>query len=305
MPNRAPKNCGGKIDFHIRKKLKANFNIEKKCLALSVLVFWDFCAERRARINNLTAKNLFHLQGRNAHFTVMGEEGDISNLCQFNWYDWCYFHDGGAPFPITKQVLGRVLGPAKGQGNEMCQWILKSNGKVVPRRTVRRLLDAELHSETEKRKRKLFDELITRRWGTSFNPPPQPVIPDNFEEYEDDNEEPRLIPEMEDPVDNLGQAIHQQPTYDKMIHAEVVLAQGDRLWNAKVIGRSVGPDGLTTGTFDDNPILNSVTYDVEFPDREVREYAANVIAENLLSQVDDEGFTVTLLDSTLKREKNS
>ena len=38
--------------------------------------------------------------------------------------------------------------------------------------------------------------------------------------------------------------------------------------------------------------MNSITYDVEFPDGDVREYAANIIADNMLSQVDNEGFTL-------------
>ena len=57
----------------------------------SPMVFWDYCLERRARINNLTAKNSFKLHGTNAYMALTGEEGDISNLCQYNWYDWCYF----------------------------------------------------------------------------------------------------------------------------------------------------------------------------------------------------------------------
>jgi hypothetical protein len=31
------------------------------------LAFWGYCVERRARINNLTAKDLFTLHGTNAH----------------------------------------------------------------------------------------------------------------------------------------------------------------------------------------------------------------------------------------------
>ena len=37
----------------------------------SPLPLWDYCLERRARINNLTAKDLFQLHGQNAHFTLM------------------------------------------------------------------------------------------------------------------------------------------------------------------------------------------------------------------------------------------
>jgi hypothetical protein len=99
----------------------------------SPLVFWDYCMERRARITNLTAKSNFKLEGTNAHTMLTGEEGDISNLCQYAWYDWCYFWDQAAAFPYGKEVLGRVLGPARGEGNEMAQWVLKNNGQVVPR----------------------------------------------------------------------------------------------------------------------------------------------------------------------------
>ena len=85
------------------------------------LAFWDYCVEQRARINNLTAKDLFTLHGMNAHTALFGEDGDISNLCQFKWYDWCYFHEKKESFPYNREMLGRVLGPAKSAGNKMAQ----------------------------------------------------------------------------------------------------------------------------------------------------------------------------------------
>jgi hypothetical protein len=47
--------------------------------------------------------------------------------------------------------------------------------------------------------------------------------------------------------------------------------------------------------YDDNPMLNSVIYDIEFPDGQTREYAANTIAENMLTQVDCDGYSKTLM----------
>ena len=112
----------------------------------SPLCLWDYCVERRARINNLTAKNAFKLHGSTPHTVTTGDEGNISNLCQNGWYEWCYFRDHTAAFPNNKEVLGRVLGPARGDGNEMAQWILKANGRVVPRRSLRPLKVDEIHS---------------------------------------------------------------------------------------------------------------------------------------------------------------
>ena len=83
----------------------------------SPLAFWDYCVEWRARINNLTAKNIFQLHGSNPHTALTGDEGDISNLCQYKWYDWCYFRGCTEPFLFNREVLGRILGPAKGEVN--------------------------------------------------------------------------------------------------------------------------------------------------------------------------------------------
>ena len=141
------------------------------CESNSPLCFWDYCVERRARINNLRAKNAFKLHGSTPHIVTTGDEGDISNLCQYGWYEWCYFRDQTTAFPNNKEVLGRVLGHARGAGNEMAQWILKAIGKVVPRRPLSPLKVDEIHSPVEIKKREVFDELIQRRWGTPMTPP--------------------------------------------------------------------------------------------------------------------------------------
>ena len=39
-----------------------------------------------------------------------------------------------------------------------------------------------------------------------------------------------------------------------------------------------------------NPLLNMLMYDIEFPNGDVRKYAANIFAVNLLAQVDPEGY---------------
>ena len=73
----------------------------------------------------------------------------------------------------------------------------------------------------------------------------------------------------------------------------------------KVARRALGPDGTVTGRHDENPILNSIVCEVEFPDGQIKEYAANVLAENLSSQVDSEGFSASLFAGILDWHKNS
>lgn len=289
----------------------------------SPMVFWDYCLERRARIHNLTAKPSFKLHGSNAYTVTTQEEGDISNLCQFGWYDWCYFREQSAGFPHQKEVLGRVLGPARGEGNEMAQWVLKGNGKVVPRRSCRPLNTAELHSPIEVKKRKVFDDLIERRHGTSINPPKSPIqdgmstvvagastlasMSHMTDETTCDHEEDDIAiqPEIEDILDSTGKILDQQPCYDRMINAEILLQQGDKMQMGKVVGRAVNTKGHTMGTYDNNPMLNSIIYDVEFPDGEIKEFAANILAENMLTQVDSEGHSIRLMENIVDWKKDA
>jgi hypothetical protein len=274
------------------------------------LAFWDYCVERRARIHNMISKDTFKLRGTNPHTDVMGEDGDISNLCQYKWYEWCYYREQGANFPFNKELLGRVLGPARGEGNEMAQWVLTSRGTVVPRRSQRPLKVDEVHSEVEQKKREIFDQLIERRWGTSINGPTSEessydaMEESNFEEYSDDAEEPRRIPDIEDSVDATGRYLNQQPAYDRLLNSEVSLQLGDRTATGKVTNRATNPDGTEVGRYDDNPFLNTVVYDVEFDDGQVKEYSANIIAENMLTQVDSDGFSRTMMEGIVdyKRE---
>jgi hypothetical protein len=173
----------------------------------------------------------------------------------------------------------------------MAQWILKANGNVVPRRSSRPLKVDEIHSAQEQQKRKIFDGLIERRHGTSINP--LSIISDDennenysnneFEEYEDGDEPARIAPDIEDMVNVNGKLLNQQPAYDKILHSKVSLQMGEDMTIGRVTKRAIGPGGIVAGAYDENPYLNSMIYEVEFPDGQVKEYAANVIAENMLT----------------------
>ena len=96
----------------------------------------------------------------------------------------------------------------------------------------------------------------------------------------------------------------QQPAYDTIINAEVQLQLGEEFATGRVRKRALGPDGRTIGTYDENPALNSVIYEVEFPDGQVKEYGANIIAENMLTQVDSDGYSLTLMEAIIDYHKD-
>ena len=62
------------------------------------------------------------------------------------------------------------------------------------------------------------------------------------------------------------------------------------LWKLKVIGQTKDCNGSIIGSYNPNPFLNTLIYDVEFSDGNIKEYSANVIVENIYLQVDKNGY---------------
>ena len=269
------------------------------------MVLWDYCIQRRAAIHNATSKKLFQNEGLTPYECTYGIQGDISNICQFGWYEWIYYRDHG--FPINKEKLGKVLGPLKNEGNEMAQAVLTYEGTLIPRKTIRRLRVEELHSPVEIDKRRLFDDVIRRKLGDASSFPTSGEADPDLEPYAYDEVDELQTVYEDDPVEDNGVAQFEAPLTDLLIHSEVHLSQGEEMKAAKVIRRSKNSEGEVVGEYNKNPILNTLIYDVEFPDGDVHEYSANIKAENIYAQIDSEGFVHTLLDhiSDYKKDGNA
>ena len=48
--------------------------------------------------------------------------------------------------------------------------------------------------------------------------------------------------------------------------------------------------GVFKGQYNENPILDTRVYEVMFPNGVMQEYSANVIAENMWAQVEEDGY---------------
>ena len=79
------------------------------------------------------------------------------------------------------------------------------------------------------------------------------------------------------------------------IHDELNLLQGEEMKKLKVVIQSKDDDGNIIGKYGSNLMLNTMVYDVEFPDGSIREYRANVIAENMYSKADYKVFLHSIL----------
>ena len=52
---------------------------------------WDDCIELEMEKISLTANNAFELKGEVLRTVMKGETANITQLCEFGWYDWVYF----------------------------------------------------------------------------------------------------------------------------------------------------------------------------------------------------------------------
>jgi hypothetical protein len=119
------------------------------------------------------------------------------------------------------------------------------------------------------------------------------AITPEYELYVDDVDGEALpIPDIDDA---------DPDTYDQYVGAEVQLSHGNNVVTG-VVKRRKTSNGVVAGKAHSNPILDTRTYDVEFPDGSHAEYSANIIAQNMYSQCDTEGNQFLLLSSIVGHE---
>ena len=100
--------------------------------------------------------------------------------------------------------------------------------------------------------------------------------------WNDHDEDTTEIP-VADCVDEDGKPILANLITDGLISAEVLLPQGEKPQLARILRRYVDENGQAIGAHSDNTLLSTLVYDAESLDGDVKKYAANLIAENLLS----------------------
>jgi hypothetical protein len=216
---------------------------------------------------------------------------DISTIAEYAWYEWVKFRDTAAKFHVSKIQFRRYLGAAIDIGPAVTRKILKKNGMVMYRSSVRYLTQDEIQSPTEHKERQEFDIAIEEKFGPSMSKDDFQDDPDyanfvtpTFDCYEDDEVPPSKMPDIhdikkEDDVD----------TYDQYVGAHVRVPIGNEIRSGKVIRRQRELDGTVRGRENANPMLDTRNYKIEFSDGRSDEYTSNVIAENMNAQCDIEG----------------
>jgi hypothetical protein len=121
---------------------------------------WDYCLVREAYVHSNTTLDIFGLEGQVPESRVKSETADISTIAEYGWYEWVKYRDTAASFPVSKIQLVRDLVASIGIGPAMLRKILKSNGQVLYRTSVRSLTLDQIQSPTEIAERLKFDTSV-------------------------------------------------------------------------------------------------------------------------------------------------
>jgi hypothetical protein len=93
-------------------------------------------------------------------------------------------------------------------------------------------------------------------------------------------------------------------SYDEYLLAQVSLPVGGEFKRGEVIRRKRDHNGRPIGVRNTNPMLDTREYEVQFPDGSSQSYTAKIIAENIYSQVDEEGNMYSVFSEIIGHDKD-
>lgn len=303
-----------KVDLEIRE-LKKRWHQKKISKRVPERV-WDFGLKHAAEILQIIPRN--SLDGRTGREAVTGKTPDISEYCDFDFWDLIWYFPGVHPsIAQDNRVLGRWLGVSHRIGSDMCYWVMGVDGIPIAETTVQHVTRDDLLDNDIKAQIDAFNEqLQTRLDDTNFELPTMDAFALEDDEYDLPQEDPAygdntpnddeygdmIAPEA---IADADEAMDPE-VYDKYIGARVILDAGTNSGGnlATVRRRVTDFSGRPVGSAHSNPILDTREYEIELEDGTTDRIFANKIAENIYAQVDEEGREVLAFGDIIDHKRD-
>lgn len=273
--------------------------MDKKCIPMRL---WDYVLVWICETGNLTVSSSKYADGRTPIEMITGETPDISEYTDFGIYDWVTYRTNAGMGPVS---LGRWLGVSHKIGQLMSFWILTISGHVISCTTVQRLTNDEKLTDEWKERTCQFDKQIKERLNAKDTDLSDLVKAkpywNRLTMNEDDEE---FIQEYRHPIKTEETKRDIEPTpdsFDGYLNMEIGMPRGDdgMLEHAIVKRRALDNMGVPVGVANSNPLLDTREYDIEYHDGTIETVTANLIAENILSQVNEKGHRQLMLDEII------
>ena len=288
---------------------------------------WDRCFVWSTTVRRKVAWNIRKLNGQTPETIMTGDSDDISQMAEFGWYDWVYYHH-----PVTneenatKKRLGRYIGASWNSGAAMCSTVFTEKAQRLDRTSVRPLTVAELNDPDVQAAMRKWEETLAsvlkervkglkegkdpvemdNEWN--LTPDTVPYQPYTAEDLDFDPEELEVkMPWVElKEADEMKESEQIDLDLNRYISAKVKVPQGGHNFaHGKVVARARDECGELIGHSNNNPILDTTVYDVEMEDGSIERYSANIIAEAIYEQLDKDGWSVSLLDEITDHMKDA
>lgn len=269
---------------------------------------WCFGIEYISETQCFTVNSSKYSNQRTPMEIITGETPDISEYLDFGFYDWVWYRTNAGLAPAE---IGRWLGVSHRVGNSMSYWILPKSGIPVSCSTVQRLTNLELKGNDEQETMKRYTEKLERKWNTessdlrgeleSSKIPHMNVfsLEDESKEFLEEFNKVISNDEIKNAEDVKQSDLFHNEGNDTLINMELGIRRGENnIDHAVVKRRALDEEGIPIGvpSATNNPLTDTRAYEVEFIDGRIEVLTANVIAENLLAQVDEEGHRTLLLE---------
>ena len=217
------------------------------------------------------------------------------------------FRDEPIQYPEENPVLGRYLGQKIDVGPTMTAKIMMGNGEVVHWPTYSGLKEDKSFNKSHISLRKEFDRNIRDKFGPDISPYDFPDInledTPLYEMYEENSTDLEGVlagntKDDEDPdmATVLDREVTTPELNENYVNTSVILPRGNSYSRGKVTGWKRYADGNAIGRTNDNLILDTREYHVEFDDGEVIERTANLIVEYMYAACDDSGNGYLTMD---------
>ncbi|KAI2502124.1 Reverse transcriptase (RNA-dependent DNA polymerase) [Fragilaria crotonensis] len=236
---------------------------------------WNYLVNLCARIRSFVAGTHPDLQGRSAFEQVHGWTPDISLYVMHGWYEVISYLDND-----NERKLACWLGPAEDYGGGDAAFLSKEEIAEL------------LESIEEKIGDKRTNEEVAEELGENQFP-----LVDIFGDLNDATEDGGEF-RRSDADDYTPEA------FDQYLTAEIVTDRGGDILRGTVKSRKRDHDGKPIGSSNPNPLLDSREYLVCFEDGTEETYTANLIAECLYSQIDDDGRRLQVMQEIVDHEKS-
>ena len=274
-------------------------------------VLWDLCMVYLSQVRSHSAMNIHELQGDVPQSVLTGDTPDISHLAEFGWYDYVWYITPSNE-TIQTRHLGRYCGPSHDVGEALCAHILTAKGKLISRTSVFPLRREDLENESVQARKLQYEQSLKEALKEGYKPLSDDDVEDEeasnitkkesdtpthdpYEPYlEDDPKDTQLLE-----ADDLS---HEY--YDRYVGARARLPQGDKASYGEVIARKRDSEGNLLGRSNPNPLLDTSTYSIKFDTGEIEEYTANVIAEAIQAELDDDGYNLHELAEILDHRQD-